>query len=576
MGSIAGAGTYYLGAKALTTGVNNLSTTVSGLITGGGLGGGTGGSLTKMGTGTLTLSGTDTYSGGTVVLQGTLAVASPGALGTGLVLVNGGTFETGGGPLTINVGGSYTQSSSGTLQMGLGGTAAGQWDILKVTGNASLAGTLQVVSDSGFTPVIGNTFLILGASGVSGTFSSLANPFTSIRLLPLYGSTGVQLEAIVPSFSQVALTPNQKVVANLLDQVFLDTSLQNLIASLGIQSAGSLPGDFDQISPVGLTPVYKIGFELARAQALFVGQRMDEIWGGNNLGGSSARAINGDGPMLAANMSAEQERAMTKTVSMKNPWDVFVNGNGNFGTVTADSNSPGYQFTTGGLTAGLDYRLGKDLVGGLLLGYSQTNATQANGGSVNVTGGQAGLYGGWQSQSFHLEALVDGGMNSYKTSRAGYGGTAQASPQGIQYGGQLGFGYDWQVEDLTLGPFASGQYTYVQLNGFSEQGSLAPLNLPAQGQGSLLSDLGARVSADWTSGNFVLSPNLSVAWEHQYQGNQDSLTAGLVTGGNQFSINGPATGTDAAVVGAGLSAQFNKGMNAYVQYQGKIGLTNYD
>jgi autotransporter-associated beta strand protein len=64
-GSIAGAGTYQLGGNQLTVGSNNLSTTVSGAIVDGGTFGGTGASLVKVGSGVLTLSGTNTYTGAT-------------------------------------------------------------------------------------------------------------------------------------------------------------------------------------------------------------------------------------------------------------------------------------------------------------------------------------------------------------------------------------------------------------------------------------------------------------------------------------------------------------------------------
>jgi autotransporter-associated beta strand protein len=79
-GSIAGAGNYFLGSKTLIVGGNNLSTTVSGVISDGGLSGGVGGTLTKVGAGTLTLSGINTYTGATTVNAGTLVVDGSTAL----------------------------------------------------------------------------------------------------------------------------------------------------------------------------------------------------------------------------------------------------------------------------------------------------------------------------------------------------------------------------------------------------------------------------------------------------------------------------------------------------------------
>src|SRR5436190_22703238 len=55
IGSVEGDGLVFLGASALSVGSNNRSTTFSGIIQDGGTGGGTGGSLTKIGTGTLIL-----------------------------------------------------------------------------------------------------------------------------------------------------------------------------------------------------------------------------------------------------------------------------------------------------------------------------------------------------------------------------------------------------------------------------------------------------------------------------------------------------------------------------------------
>ena len=98
-GSLAGGGVFSLGQNQLTVGSNNQSTTVTGVIADGGIGLGTGGSLVKAGTGTMTLSGANSYSGGTIVTAGTLATGTVAlgrfaSLGTGPVTMAGGTLRT--------------------------------------------------------------------------------------------------------------------------------------------------------------------------------------------------------------------------------------------------------------------------------------------------------------------------------------------------------------------------------------------------------------------------------------------------------------------------------------------------
>lgn len=112
VGSVSGAGNIHLGAKSLTLGGLNTSTTLSGVIDG------TLGTLVKAGTGTLTLTGANTHTGGTTVNAGTLHLASTSgsATGTGSLLVSAGATLSGAG----TVAGSATLNSGARLSPGPG------------------------------------------------------------------------------------------------------------------------------------------------------------------------------------------------------------------------------------------------------------------------------------------------------------------------------------------------------------------------------------------------------------------------------------------------------------------------
>jgi outer membrane autotransporter protein len=146
-GSIAGAGTYFLGSKQLTVGSNNLSTTVSGTIEDGGAAGGVGGSLVKVGTGTLTIDGAGTYTGGTTVSEGALVVgdfANPSAAlsGGGPIFVGSGATLGGYGSVT----GAVTNSgviAPGSAAPGLSGSPMGAFT---VNGNYTGAGGTMAIN----------------------------------------------------------------------------------------------------------------------------------------------------------------------------------------------------------------------------------------------------------------------------------------------------------------------------------------------------------------------------------------------------------------------------------------------
>jgi hypothetical protein len=95
----------------------------------------------------------------------------------------------------LNITGTYSQASAGALQIELSGTSHGfGYDTLVATNQATLGGTLQVSLINSFLPALGNSFDILDASSITGTFATLSLPALGSGLVwnttALY-STGV-------------------------------------------------------------------------------------------------------------------------------------------------------------------------------------------------------------------------------------------------------------------------------------------------------------------------------------------------------------------------------------------------
>ena len=80
------------------------------------------------------------------------------------------TSTTSVGNLTVT---SYTQSSKGALDANIAGPNSGQFNVLNVTGTATLGGTLNIGLLNSFVPSIGDTFEILTARQVNGTFATV-------------------------------------------------------------------------------------------------------------------------------------------------------------------------------------------------------------------------------------------------------------------------------------------------------------------------------------------------------------------------------------------------------------------
>jgi len=601
IGSIEGSGNYFLGSKTLTVGSNNLTTTVSGVIQDGGTNGGTGGSLTKVGTGTLTLTGTNTYTGTTTVDDGSLivdgsigsaqTVVNPGGLlgGIGFLrgdLLNSGTVSPGNPFGTLTVGGNYTQTASGTLRVSVGGLE--QFSHLAVDGHATLGGNLQLKSVGNFKLQVGNTIKFLTAiKGVSGTFSTVQNPFISDTIVEaqvVLTPDSVEIEGTQGLFINIpGLTANEQAVAKALDSAAGDPRAAALFAFLNSQPLANLPHDLNLIAPAQISSMNATTVSLGKVQAANVGQRLNYIKAGGPSGfSSSGFGITGGAASFDegfAGVSGPEGKAAPPVFAPtpENRWGVFVTGTGEFTNVDSTPNAAGYNVDTGGITLGIDYRLTQNFVIGLDGGYAHTNVSLDGGGNIDINAGTIGLYATVFGGGFYLDTAVSGGPSGYNTERTGLQGNASGSTNGGNIDFLVSGGYDWKRGNLSIGPTATFQFAYVGLNGFTETGSLAPLKFPDQNYESERTIFGAKASYIWKIGRVTLIPQVSAGWVHEYGSVAYAVVANFANGaGNSFTVNGPQIGRDGVLLTAGMSMLWTDRISTYIYYNGELARTNYN
>lgn len=134
-----------------------------------------GSKLERMGTFTQTAG--NTHVDGSLTATGGLDIQGGSLSGNGTITAdvgNAGLVSPGNSPGTLTIHGNFTQSSAGILDIELGGTIAGtEYDVLDITGTAYIDGTLRISLWNGFTPRIGDSFDILLADVIIGSFSVL-------------------------------------------------------------------------------------------------------------------------------------------------------------------------------------------------------------------------------------------------------------------------------------------------------------------------------------------------------------------------------------------------------------------
>ena len=213
---------------------------------------GLGGAVATLPGGTILTGDTFTIQGGTFGGDG----AASGPVNNTGGIVGAGKVNPGSGTGILNLNASYTQGTGGAISALIRGTTAGtQYDQIDSTSSMALAGTLNLLFGSGFTPAPSDKFNILNFSSVSGNFSTVNAPtgwtahlnFTGTALNVQFSKNGLSV-SINPKVAMVKVNGTTqftgKVVGASKKTWRVKESGGGTVTQSGLYAAPAMPGTY--------------------------------------------------------------------------------------------------------------------------------------------------------------------------------------------------------------------------------------------------------------------------------------------------------------------------------------------
>ena len=533
-----------------TGGVFNTTanTSVSGAI------GGTGG-LWKNGSGTLTLTGVNSYTGNTnveagkLVVNGSLASAvrilKGGSLGGNASIVgnltNLGTLAPGNSPGTVNVTGNYIEA--GTLDIEVWGlTANTQHDQVIVSGTATFqAGSTLKVTKTGGTFDLARTESVLAVSALaySGSFTNLDRGTQATQVFfnnatgRIHGSGLTETQ----TFADLTVDTNRKAIATALyaDGLTNAQVIKNGTAALATSKAFIATGE------MGAATVAFLG-------AANVDTALDAL----------SPEPYGTTMLMASRNSLSLARAIVGATAANEGWNVQLGYSQEQSTSTASLTTLNGSFDVNARYAVLSHQAGADSVFSVLVS-DNSGQSSASGFASEASGRSYGLGFGTNIALGRLDVgVVIGELNANGT-RSGQS-FANQKINSTSLNARLSF--------TKLGAFTP--YVGISRNigssdAFLETGTGANLSVAAAKQSDVTAEIGMGYGIQLGD---VVTVSLNIAYEHALSNEGGALNAGFADAAvpTSFTVQTSGSGQDLLRAGLGFNLALGEGRAVTLGY----------
>jgi outer membrane autotransporter protein len=593
------------------------------------------GGLIKTGTGTLLLTGQNSFSGGITVQGGTLAGAAS-SFGTGPVTDNatllfsepasenfapaisgtGVLQKTGTGDLILD--GSSPFSGSTDVQEGrlaVNGSLAASAVTVESGATLGGSGTVGTVAiDAGGILAPGNS---IGTVTVAGNLTLAPGAVYQVQVNPAGASdrtavagtatlTGaiLQIQEEDGTYGRQTLYPILSAQGGVTGQFAgVSSDLAFLVPGLNYSATGvtlaltrndvqfgqiaataNQAGPADAISQAGFgTPLYTavVGLSDASARQAFT-SLSGQIYA--SLGSVVLNASQDTRQAVTARLRqgfadatpAAAALAPTGVQAAPGPvLTVWTQPLGSWGGFNATSNTAGVTSSTGGVLFGADGRLNNRILIGTYIGTSSTSMDVHGGlGTANIKSTQFGLYGATQVASVSVRLGAGYEWNDATVKRqVGFPGFASNTKASLAPNAGQVFGE--LADELSLGPVAvepfAGLAWVSQSGARFAETGSAGLTGHLAGETTEFSTLGARVAHGFTVGAVAMTARAELGWRHAFGDTVPVSTASLLEGAGTFSETGAPIARNAAVTDIGLDAAIGHGASLGLGYAGQFG-----
>jgi outer membrane lipase/esterase len=252
----------------------------------------------------------------------------------------------------------------------------------------------------------------------------------------------------------------------------------------------------------------------------------------------------------------------------------------------------GFEFTSTGLTLGLDYRRNDGWVLGAALGLSSTTSDFDSGGDLEAVGTFATFFASRQLSRFYIEGGATVGISAFDQARKIQytlsDGTAvdqavSASFDGSEYSLFFNTGTELLLpRQLSITPRARIELIQLDVDGFTEDTVSASgdagdgwrTRIDAQNSRSFLVGLGAQISWIRNRENAVWVPYGALEWVQDFDAEKSNVSGQFVGDptGETFVFVSDSPDDSYYKLNLGTSVLFTGGRSAFIDYSNLLSI----